>query len=74
MPHANTYPTTIGLTADLGITAVSNATISALIAMKPAAVIFPGDLCYSDGWGPIWDTYGHLMERLAANTPILYTG
>ena len=74
IPKAASYPITFGLTADLGITPVSSATVSALIAMKPAAILFPGDLVYADGWGPMWDTYAQFTERLAANTPMLYTG
>lgn len=74
IPKSQSYPITLGLTADLGATLVSNASVSAILAMKPAAVLFPGDLNYADGWGPIWDTYGQFAERLAANVPILYTG
>ena len=74
IPKATSYPLTFGMIVDLGMSPVSNATISALIAMKPAAVLFPGDLVYADGWGSIWDFYGVFTERLAANVPILYTG
>lgn len=62
---------TIGLTADLGQTAVSNASISALLQMKPLMVLLSGDLSYADGWGPRWDSYGLLMQRLAAQVPVM---
>ena len=74
IPKTASYPLTLGLVVDLGTTSVSNATIAAMVAMKPAAVLFPGDLAYADGWGSIWDTYGVMAEKLAANIPILYTG
>lgn len=55
---SSVYNFTLGLTADLGQTLVSNATINALIAMKPAAVLLVGDLSYADGWTPLWDNFG----------------
>lgn len=71
---ANVYPMTVGLVADLGITDISNASVNALISFDPDVVLFTGDLCYADGYGEVWDTFGNMMEPLAANVPILMTG
>jgi 3',5'-cyclic AMP phosphodiesterase CpdA len=64
----------IGMTVDIGQTAVSNMSVTALQAMNPDIVILPGDLPYADGWGPRWDSFGRMIERLAANIPLLTTG
>ena len=32
----------------------------------------PGDLSYADGFGPRWDSFGRLFERLGASTPMAY--
>ena len=61
----------IGLTSDLGQTAVSNASVDALVTMLPDVILLAGDLSYADGWMPRWDTYGLMMERLAARVPIM---
>ncbi len=31
-----------------------------------------GDLSYADGFGPRWDSFGRLFERLGASTPMAY--
>ena len=69
-----TYPMTVGLVADLGFTDISNASVYNLIAFNPDVVLFAGDLSYADGYGDIWDTWGNMMEPLAANVPIIATG
>ena len=48
MPPAST-PLLLGLTADLGQTAVSAASVAALRAMQPDVVLLSGDLSYADG-------------------------
>ncbi|KAJ8601257.1 hypothetical protein CTAYLR_003270 [Chrysophaeum taylorii] len=68
------YPFVLGLTADVGQTAVSNRTLTALRAMEPDAVLLAGDLSYSDGWAFRWDTFGKLAEPLASSIPVLVTG
>ena len=68
------YPMTIGVFGDIGVTEASQLTVNALVAMKPAVVINTGDLSYADGWHPVWDTYGEMMQRIGAHVPILSTG
>jgi hypothetical protein len=74
IPVQSSYPMTVGLTGDIGQTQVSAASVSALEAMNPAAVFLVGDLSYADGWTFLWDSFGALMEPLAANVPLLTTG
>lgn len=73
-PVASTYPYKIALTGDVGLTEVSILSIDALVELKPDVVLLAGDLCYSDGWAPTWDTWGRESEKLGANVPILTTG
>ena len=68
------YPLTVGLVADLGTTAISNTSVHVLRSFNPDVVLFAGDLCYADGFGEVWDTFGNMMEPLAASVPILMTG
>ena len=70
----NTYPFKAALVADLGTTAVSAMSVAVLAAMKASVVIFTGDLTYADGWAPIWDVFGLMMEPLASAVPILSVG
>ena len=69
-----TYPFSLGLTCDLGQTLVSEASIHALLFLHPDAVLLAGDLSYADGWAPLWDRFGRLIEPLAAYIPLLTTG
>jgi hypothetical protein len=62
-----------GLTGDVGQTEVSQRSIEALRGYAPDAVLLAGDLSYADGWLWRWDTYGDLIEPLAAGTPVLTT-
>lgn len=68
------YPFKIGLMADLGITTSSRASVTAIKAMKPDIVLLVGDLSYADGWVPIWDTFGRMMQDVFAVIPLLTTG
>ena len=68
------YPMTIGVFGDIGVTEASRLTVNALVAMDPAVVINTGHLSYTDGWHPVWDTYGEMMQQIAAHVPILNTG
>ena len=61
---------TFGVTADVGQTPVSDRTVSELMAMSPQAVLLSGDLAYADGWAWRWDSFGRMMQRLAAKTPV----
>jgi len=71
---AAVYPLTIGLTCDLGQTLVSQVSIEAVIALEPDVVLIAGDLSYADGYVPLWDSFGKMIEPLAANVPLLTTG
>lgn len=75
------FPLTLGLTADLGQTAVSAANAHQLAQLLEAArephagaVLLAGDLSYADGFYSRWDAYGRMMEPLAARVPVMTTG
>jgi hypothetical protein len=68
------YPLTVGMTCDLGQTLVSQVSVEALIALEPDVVLIGGDLSYADGYMPLWDSFGKMIEPLAANIPFLTTG
>ena len=71
------FPFHLGLTADIGQTEVTRATVRQLRAAlegKAGAVLLAGDLSYADGYYHRWDTYGRMMEGLAARVPIMTTG
>jgi len=76
-PDTAVYPMTIGLTADLGQTVVSRKTVQALKERLESAephaglVLVAGDLSYADGWPWRWDTWGNMMEPLAAQIPLM---
>jgi len=73
MPRSlGVFGTILGLTADLGQSPVSNASIDALKSMEPTAVLLSGDLSYADGWLPRWDSYGNLMEKLSTEVTTIY--
>lgn len=69
-----TYPLTLGLTADLGQTVVSNRSFAQLALLKPDAVLISGDLSYADGWPWRWDSFGALASTLFSQVPVLVTG
>ena len=85
MPAAagQAYPFVLGLTADLGQTAASEANLELLqhILLPPAddrsssshgsVLLVAGDLAYADGWGARWDSFGRMFEGLAARVPVL---
>ena len=74
------YPFTLGLTADLGQTAVSEANADALAALMDGApadrrlLLLAGDLSYADGYYPRWDSFARMMEPVAARVPIMTVG
>jgi len=74
------FPLTLGLTADLGQTTVSAANVDRLRELLSAAqphagvVLLAGDLSYADGYYARWDSFGRMIERLAAEVPLLTTG
>lgn len=80
-PGSSSYPLTLGLAADLGQTAVSEANFAKLKAGVVNAagshrgiVLVAGDLSYADGYYPLWDSFGRLVEDLASTVPILSAG
>jgi hypothetical protein len=60
------YPLKMGLVGDIGQTQVSEKSASVLASMLPHAVLLVGDLSYADGYMPLWDSFGEMMEPLAA--------
>ena len=70
----NVYPMKIGLTADLGMTDVSNASMYALLDFNPAVVLLAGDLSYADGYIERWDSFGRMVQPVASQIPFLTTG
>ncbi|KAL1521121.1 hypothetical protein AB1Y20_022675 [Prymnesium parvum] len=74
------YPFTFALTADLGQTAVSAVNVVRLREILEAAppgrcaMLLGGDLAYADGFHPRWDTFGRMLEPLAARFPQLMIG
>ena len=71
---ADSYPFLVGVAVDIGQTAVSNASINALISMNPSVVLAPGDFSYADGFYALWDTFGNLFEPLASKIPVITSG
>lgn len=79
-PGSGSFPLTLGLTADLGQTTVSAANVGRLRELLSSAqphagaVLLSGDLSYADGYYPRWDSFGRMLEKLAAEVPVLTTG
>ena len=44
-----------------------------MLLPQPDVVLMAGDLSYADGWGWRWDSYGRMVQRLAANVPVMTT-
>jgi len=67
-----------GVVADLGQTANSTETLDGLgkgVTDKLIdAILFAGDLSYADGYGPRWDSYGRVGEKLWSRVPTAYVG
>ncbi len=75
-----TYPFRVGMTADLGQTKASLATVATLRrALEEAAawsgpapvMLLSGDLAYADGYMSLWDRFGRALEPLASRFPVL---
>ena len=62
----------LGLFGDLGQTEDSAETLEHIIASRPQSVLNVGDLSYADGYQPRWDSWGRLVEPLAASLPIMH--
>ena len=83
------YPFVVGLTADLGQTQASEANVALLRKLLDASsdasdgpgahhasgrlLLLAGDLSYADGWHPRWDSFGRMIEPLAARVPVMTT-
>jgi len=75
-PPAMGSPISFGVLADLGQTQDS---LNTMLHMKAKvnsglinSVLFPGDLCYADGYAPAWDTCGRLGEFLWESVPTAF--
>jgi hypothetical protein len=74
MPAA-VYPMTIGVVGDLGVTQVSFLSIATLAAIPNIQFFLnTGDHSYADGWAPVWDVYGNMLQPLASNIPMMSAG
>lgn len=71
---ANAFtPISLGLVSDLGQTNVSVSNVKKLGSWDIHAVLHPGDLSYADGYDPLWDSYGRMMQPLASRIPVMCT-
>jgi len=77
-PAVGTEAISFGVVADLGQTANSTETVDSLsehVADKDIdMILFAGDLSYADGYGPRWDSFARLGEKLWARVPTAYVG
>ena len=64
---------TFALVGDLGQTPVSDRSVTEIANLNPDVVLMAGDLSYADGWGWRWDSYGRMVQRLAAKVPVMST-
>ena len=71
-PGAGSYPFMLGVLADTGTTAVSSLTLAATKQFKPSVALLVGDLSYADGWTPVWDVFGNMLEGLGSSVPMLF--
>lgn len=61
---------TFGVIGDIGQTVHSVSTVNHLINERNISMILhPGDLSYADCDQPLWDSYGEMIQPLAAYTP-----
>eukprot|EP00850_Spirogloea_muscicola_P020753 SM000225S07032 [mRNA] locus=s225:124084:126933:- [translate_table: standard] len=66
-------PITFVLLGDLGQTEWSRSTLSHIAQSEHDMLILAGDLSYADRFQPRWDTWGRLVEPLAAARPWMVT-
>jgi predicted MPP superfamily phosphohydrolase len=63
------------LTADVGATNNSQATINSMLKLDANSpfdfLIHSGDLSYANGWQPTWDDYGNMIQPLASHVPYM---
>ena len=71
LPSSEVYPYKVGVTADIGQTLVSERSVNVLQSFDPEVVLLPGDLSYADGYVPLWDSFGEMIEPLAATVRIV---
>lgn len=68
-----TKPFTLGLWADVGQTNVSVLNAEYMLKnVSPDLMLLAGDLSYADTYGPLWDTWGRLMEPLMSKKLTLF--
>mmetsp|Transcript_104738 Transcript_104738/g.305810 ORF Transcript_104738/g.305810 Transcript_104738/m.305810 type:complete len:652 (+) Transcript_104738:89-2044(+) len=63
----------IGVWADVGVTDISIGVSRQLLAAQPDVLLLAADYCYADGYSPIWDRFGQVMEPLLSAVPMLGT-
>ena len=64
----------LGVWGDVGQTRVSLTNMEAMRALDADLLLLVGDYSYSDGYGPLWDVFGRLMEPLLSEKPMLGVG
>jgi hypothetical protein len=70
----NTFlPIRFGLVSDMGQTNVSAKNVEVMAGWDIDAILHAGDLSYADGFDPLWDSYGRMMQPLASRVPIMST-
>lgn len=68
---APSYPFTLGIFADVGVTEVSNMSVQAMAAINPDVALLAGDMAYADGYPELWDTFGAILEPAFARIPLI---
>lgn len=68
-PAGPDTPVTYSVIGDLGQTGWSVTTLDHMAASPHDVVILAGDLSYADRYQPRWDSWGRLIQRLAATRP-----
>jgi len=66
-------PVHLGLVSDLGQTNVSASNVAVMAGWNLDAILHSGDLSYADGYDPLWDSYGRMMQSLASRVPVMST-
>jgi len=66
-------PIHLGLISDLGQTNISAKNVEVLSGWNIDAILLSGDLSYADGYDPLWDSFGRMVQPLASRIPIMCT-
>ncbi|EPS62461.1 hypothetical protein M569_12328, partial [Genlisea aurea] len=67
------FPIKFAIVGDLGQTGWTQSTLDHVARSNYDVFLLPGDLSYADEDEPLWDTYGNLVQALAASRPWMTT-